>query len=375
MAGIQRRAGPRRLVLKLGSRLLTGGGAALEPDRLAVFADAVARHREVETVIVSSGAVVAGSQALGRSRPRSTTPEKQAVAAVGQTRLMRLWADLFEARGLTVGQVLLTNDGLRDRKRYVNSRNTFMAMFGAGIVPVVNENDTVSTDEIRVGDNDNLAAYTAALVDADLLALMTDVDGVYDADPARVSTARVIRSAASAAELRGYCYAKRAVESTGGMETKLEAAEKAAGYGIPTVIANGWDRAVVDALFEGRPAGTWIAGSPAPLPARKHWMAIQSRIAGRLVVDDGAVAVLCRGGASLLPRGIINVAGRFDAGEVVAVVDSAGTEFARGVVAYDNTEIMRIMGRHSREIEEILGYAAGREIIRADDLVILRSVA
>ncbi len=361
------------MVIKIGTRLLTGGGFDLRPERVAAFADAVARHPETETVVVTSGAVAAGCGVLGLARRPGSIPERQAAAAVGQAHLMGIWTESFAARGRTAGQVLLTADGLRDRRRWLHARNTLEAMRQAAIVPVVNENDTISVEEIRVGDNDNLAAYVAALVDADVLALLTDVDGVYDADPRRDPEASVVARAETADELRGYCFARSAKESIGGMETKLQAAEKAASYGIPTVIANGLDANVLDGVFAGRPVGTWVEGRPNPLPARKHWMAIQTRLPGRVVVDEGAAAALAAGGASLLARGILNVVGRFEAGDVIAIVDRGGAELARALPSYDSAEIVRIMGRHSDEIEGILGYVSGREVVRGDDMVLMRS--
>jgi glutamate 5-kinase len=369
MAALRRMAA-RRLVVKLGSRLLTGGGQELDRGRVSVYVDAVARHREVEVVLVSSGAVAAGYGRLGMSVPPVTLRERQAAAAVGQPRLMRMYAELFAAHGLEVGQVLLTQDGLADRRRYLDARAALGSLFAAGVVPVVNENDAVSVREIRIGDNDNLAAYTAALVEADALVLLTDVPGVYDREPSEPG-ARLIEASSTASELRPYCYRKRARESTGGMATKLEAAEKASAYGIPTVIASGLDAAAVECVFAGRPVGTRIAGSPAPLPARRHWMAVQPRVPGGLVVDDGALAALSRGGNSLLPRGVTGVVGRFQPGDVVSILDGRGVERARGVVAYDDREVARIKGRHSDEIEEILGYRATREVVRADRIVML----
>jgi glutamate 5-kinase len=232
---------------------------------------------------------------------------------------------------------------------------------------VVNENDTVSVEEIRVGDNDNLAAHTAALVEADLLILLTDVPGVYDRDPSEPG-ARLIERADSAAELRPYCFRKKSPESRGGMATKLEAAEKAASYGIPTVIAGGWDTAALEALYAGEPAGTLIAAAPAPLRGQSHWMTVQSRPPGGVVVDAGALAALRRG-SSLLPSGVREVVGRFRAGDLVSVLDPAGTERARGIAALGDREVERVKGRHSREVEELLGRPGAAEIIHADKLV------
>ncbi|MGH7477954.1 MAG: glutamate 5-kinase, partial [Longimicrobiales bacterium] len=308
-----------------------------------------------------------GAGVLGRSRPPRTIPERQAAAAVGQIRLMRLYAECFAAHGLEVGQVLLTNDVVLDRRRFVNARNALAELFELGVVPIVNENDTVSVEEIRVGDNDNLAAYTAALVDADLLALLTDVAGVLAGE-----AAEPIARAESVEALRRHCRGKGSAMSVGGMTTKLDAAEKAARYGIPTVIASGLDVTALQAIYAGDEVGTRIDGWARRLPALRHWMAMQARVQGTLIVDDGALNALLGGGRSLLPRGVVDVVGRFERGDIVAIVDAHGVERARGVVAYDDTEIARIRGRHSSEIELVLGYKSTDEVVRAEKLVILR---
>ena len=359
----------QRVVLKLGSRLLTGGSKTLDPSRLAAVADAVAGAGGQEVVIVSSGAVAAGFEALGLTTPPKRIEERQAAAAVGQGRLMKMWADAFQRHGRTVAQVLLTNDCLTDRKRYNAARGALRELLRAGIVPIVNENDTVSVAEIVVGDNDNLAAITAALVDADLLALLTDVPGVFTADPTIDPTARVVERASSAAELRSLCFAKKAIESTGGMVTKLEAAERAGRFGIPTVIADGRRPEVLEAAVEGRVAGTFIAADDDPLPARRHWMAVQKGLSGYLVVDDGAVAAIRRR-ASLLPSGIVGVRGRFRRGDLVSVVDGAGTEHARGIVRFDDREVERILGLHTADVRTTLGVEHGHVVMRPDRMVL-----
>lgn len=359
----------RRVVLKLGSRLLTAGTKTLDPERLAAVARAVAAAPGQEVVIVSSGAVAAGFEALGLNAPPKRVQERQAAAAIGQGRLMKLWADAFQESGRTVAQVLLTNDCLTDRKRYNAARGALGELLRAGIVPIVNENDTVSVDEIVVGDNDNLGAITAALVDADLLALLTDVPGVFTADPEVDPTARVVERASSAAELRALCFAKKAIESTGGMVTKLEAAERAGRFGIPTVIADGSRAEVLQAAVEGRAAGTFIAADDDPLPARRHWMAVQKGLHGYLVVDDGAVAAIRRR-ASLLPSGIVSVRGRFRRGDLVSVVDGAGTEHARGIVRFDDRQVERILGLHTADVRTTLGVEHGHVVMRPDRMVL-----
>lgn len=357
----------RRIVLKLGSRLLTGGTQTLVPERVALFVDAVAAHRDTETVIVSSGAIAAGYGALGLRKPPRRIEERQAAAAIGQTELMRVYSELFGRHGMRVAQILLTNDCLRDRRRFVNAKNAFAALSAAEVVPIVNENDTVSVEEITVGDNDNLAAHTAALVEADLLVLLTDVPGVYDRDPTDPE-AQLISRAETAAELRPYCHRKRSAESRGGMVTKLEAAEKAAAYGIPTIIASGWDAQAIEAVYAGEPVGTLIAASATPLRAQTHWMAIQSRLSGGVVVDEGALRAI-RSGSSLLPKGVVGVVGQFQPGDLVAILDPAGVERARGIVALSDRELDRIKGHHSREVAELLGRSAPPAVVHADKLV------
>lgn len=337
---------------------------------MRVVARAVAEAGDMQTVIVSSGAVAAGFAALGHAAPPTRISDRQAAAAVGQSRLMALWDDAFGQVGRQVAQVLLTNDCLTDRKRYVAARRALGTLLDAGIVPIVNENDTVSVDEIVVGDNDNLAAATAALVDADLLALLSDVPGVLTGDPETDPEATVVERAESADELRSLCFAKKAKESTGGMVTKLEAAERAGRYGIPTVIASGLDEEVLRTVARGEPAGTLIAPAGEPLSARRHWMAVQKGLKGSLVVDDGAVRAI-RGRASLLPSGVVAVRGRFQRGDLVSVVDGRGVERARGIVRFDDRDVERIRGLHTMEVKHELGVDSGHVVMRPDRMVLL----
>lgn len=360
----------RRVVLKFGSRLLTGNTTELDPARMAAVARAVVAEPTTEVVIVSSGAIAAGFRTLGHTAPPKRIRDRQASAAVGQGRLMSMWGDAFEAVGLVVAQVLLTNDCLTDRRRYVAASRALGTLLEAGIVPIVNENDTVSVDEIVVGDNDNLAAMTAALVDADLLALLTDVPGVLSADPTKDPDAHVVKEVGSADELRPYCFAKKSIESTGGMITKLEAAERAGQFGIPTVIASGTDEDVLSAIVRGEAAGTFIAATKRPLGARRHWMATQRGLTGALVVDEGAVQAIRRR-ASLLPRGVVRVEGRFRRGDLVSVIDVEGREHARGIVRFDDREVERIRGLHTLEVREALGDGLGHVVMRPDRMVLL----
>jgi glutamate 5-kinase len=360
----------RRVVLKFGSRLLTGNTTELDPHRMEAVARAVAAEPSTEVVIVSSGAIAAGFRTLGHTTPPKRIRDRQAAAAVGQGRLMSMWGDAFEKVGLVVAQVLLTNDCLTDRRRYVAASRALGTLLEARVVPIVNENDTVSVDEIVVGDNDNLAAMTAALVDADLLALLTDVPGVLSGDPAKDPNAHVIAEVGSAEELRPYCFAKKSVESTGGMITKLEAADRAGQFGIPTVIASGTDEEVLSAIVRGETAGTLIAAIKRPLGARRHWMATQRGLTGALVVDEGAVKAIRRR-ASLLPRGIVRVEGRFRRGDLVSVIDLEGREHARGIVRFDDREVERIRGLHTLEVREALGDGLGHVVMRPDRMVLV----
>ena len=361
------KSGP--VVLKFGSRLLTGGGTGLDPERMEAVVQAIARTPGRDVVIVSSGAVAAGFPVLGHSTPPAKIRDRQAAAAVGQTRLMSMWAAAFASVGRDVAQVLLTNDCLTDRKRYNAARGALGALLQAGVVPIVNENDTVSVNEIGLGDNDNLAAMTAALVGADLLALLTDVPGVLSADPAVDPDAYVIGHASTATELRARCFKKKAPESIGGMVTKLEAAERAGRFGVPTVIASGTDIQALEAVVCGQPTGTWIAADENPLPARRHWMAVQKGLTGYLVVDDGAVEALRRR-ASLLPSGIVGVGGRFRRGDLVSVVDENGVEHARGIVRFDDRDVERIRGLHTLEVKTTLGIKHGHVVMRPDRMVL-----
>jgi glutamate 5-kinase len=282
---------------------------------------------------------------------------------------MTLWAEAFRTVGLDVAQVLLTNDCLTDRRRYNAARQALGALLQAGVIPIVNENDTVSLAEIGVGDNDNLAASTAALVDADVLALLTDVPGVLSGDPERDRDAAVVAEADSPSQLRELCFKKRAAESTGGMVTKLEAAERAGRFGIPTVIASGLDDESLRAILKGEPAGTLIHAAQRPLAARRHWMAVQKGLSGALVVDDGAVRAIRRR-ASLLPSGVVRVQGRFRRGDLVRVLDVSGVEQARGIVRFDDREVDRIRGLHTLEVKGVLGVDNSQVVMRPDRMVL-----
>jgi glutamate 5-kinase len=366
----------RRLVVKVGSALIASPAHGVDPARIAALAGDVAGviRDGREVALVSSGAIVSGTARLGLARRPRTIPEKQAAAAVGQSALMWSYEHAFKEHGIQVGQVLLTGHDISDRTRYLNARNTLLALLDYGVLPVVNENDTVAVDEIKVGDNDNLAALVAHLIDADLLVLLTDIDGLYVGDPRRDPGARRLDTVTAVTpEIRELAFdtAARARLSVGGMGTKLDAAQKAAASGIPMVIASGLEPGTLPRLLKGEPLGTYFYPRDDRLAARKRWIAFAVPPQGRLTVDAGAKKALTERGKSLLPSGLVGVAGDFRAGEVVALALADGPEFARGLVNYDADELRKIRGVSTAEIERALGYKGMDEVVHRDNLVVL----
>ena len=363
----------RRLVVKVGSGLVTNGATGPDIDRIEALAAEIAAVRDGrEIVLVTSGAIVTGMARLALAeRPRSI-PEKQAAAAVGQSALMWQYDAAFKRHGISVGQILLTAQDIADRSRYLNARNALTTLLRLGVLPIVNENDTVAVEEIKVGDNDNLSAHVAALIDADLLVLLTDVEGLFTADPVEDPSARKIDTVeAVTEEIRQLAWNRAAGTSVGGMATKLEAAQKAAASGVPMVIARGADTSVLPRILAGEPVGTYFAPRADRLAARKRWIAFAVPPAGRLAVDAGARRALADEGKSLLPSGLVEIDGEFAAGDVVAVVDAGGVEFARGLVNFDADEVRKIRGAKTRDIAVRLGYRSVDEVIHRDNLVIL----
>ena len=359
----------RRAVLKVGSSLLAGEGG-LDPRPAAGLARFIveSRAKQREVVLVSSGAVAAG-----RSRVVSGGDGlvlRQALAALGQASLVSFWQQLID---VPVAQVLLTHDDLRNRRRYLNARATLRELLRLGALPVINENDTVAVDELKLGDNDNLAAAVASLVDADLLLIATDIGGLYSAHPQRNPDAQPITQVERVTpELLAAAGGAAGTLGTGGMRTKLEAAAKAATAGITTALFCGRDEAVVSALAADELRGTLVRAQGDRLRARKQWLR-HAPASGRLQVDEGAVTALHRRGASLLPGGVIGVEGEFRRGDVIEVVPGTGnaTPLARGLAQYGADEIRRIARRHSNDIEAVLGFRYGESVIHRDDLVLL----
>lgn len=364
----------RRVVVKVGSGLVTTPGEGPSGEDIARIAADVAAlvHERREVALVSSGAIATGVARLGlKARPRSI-PEKQAAAAVGQSALMWEYEHAFKKHGIAVGQVLLTGQDISDRSRYLNARNTLLALLDFGVLPVINENDTVAVDEIKVGDNDNLAALVAHLIDADLLVLLTDVDGFYTGNPRQDPSARRLETVeAITDEIQQMVYDASARVSVGGMATKLQAAQKASASGIPMVIASGREAGVLPRLLQGESIGTYFQPRDDRLAARKRWIAFAVPPQGRLSVDAGAKKALTERGKSLLPSGVVAVEGQFRAGEVVALTLVDGPEFARGLVSYEADEVRRILGAKTADIERLLGYEGVDEVVHRDNLVIL----
>ncbi len=364
----------RRWVIKIGSALITADGKGLDRERLRAWVDQIADLLEAghEVVLVSSGAVAEGMSRMGwRTRP-TALHELQAAAAIGQMGLVQAWESCFQRRSRHTAQVLLTHDDLADRRRYLNARSTLRTLIGLGVVPVVNENDVVANEELRFGDNDSLAALVANLIEADLMVLLTDQPGLFDADPRLHPDAELIRVAeARSPELDAVAGESRGALGSGGMSTKLRAARLAARSGTATVIAGGAEEGVLRRLAAGETVGTLLLAGQEPDAARKRWLAGHLRVRGRLVLDDGAVEVLRRAGRSLLAVGVKAVEGDFRRGELVSCVDEQGREVARGLVNYSAEETRRIRGRPSSEIANILGYRDEEELIHRDNLVLV----
>ncbi|MER7051202.1 MULTISPECIES: glutamate 5-kinase [unclassified Streptomyces] len=372
MAGARQAVGEaRRIVVKVGSSSLTTAAGGLDADRVDALVDVLAKVRgtDKEIVLVSSGAIAAGLAPLGLARRPSDLARQQAAASVGQGLLVARYTASFARYGVRVGQVLLTSDDMSRRAHHRNASRTLDKLLAMGAFPIVNENDTVATDEIRFGDNDRLAALVAHLVRADLLVLLSDVDGVYDGDPSRPDTSRIaeVREAADLADIE-IGSAGRAGVGTGGMVTKVEAARIAAAAGIPVVLTSAVHAA--DALTGGD-TGTYFHATGKRSADRLLWLQHASTPQGALVLDDGAVRAVVEGRKSLLPAGIAGVEGEFAAGEPVELRDGAGRAVARGLVNFDAREIPRLLGRSTRELARELGPSYEREVVHRDDLVIL----
>ncbi|MGZ8228133.1 MAG: glutamate 5-kinase [Burkholderiales bacterium] len=364
----------KRLVVKVGSSLVTNEGRGLDRAALARWAQQVAtlRLQGREVVLVSSGAIAEGIQRLGWKRRPHALHELQAAAAVGQMGLIEVYESCFREHGLITSQILLTHEDLADRKRYLNARSTLRTLLGLGVVPIINENDTVAIDEIRFGDNDTLGALVTNLIEAEVLVILTDQRGLYERDPRKDPAAQLVEHArAGDAALEAMAGGAGTALGLGGMLTKVLAAKRAARSGAHTVIASGREADVLVRLAAGEMLGTQLVAEQATLAARKQWLADHLQVRGRLLLDAGAVDALTRGGKSLLPIGVHEALGEFERGEVVSCVDPSQREIARGLVNYSSSDTRRILRTPSSEIEAKLGYLGEPELIHRDDLVLL----
>lgn len=365
-----------RWVIKIGSSLLTNDGQGLAIDAIDSWVEQMAALRAAghEVLLVSSGAVAEGMTRLGWTRRPHALHDLQAAAAVGQMGLIQAYESRFKTYGLHTAQVLLTHDDLANRQRYLNARSTLRTLLALGVIPVVNENDTVTTEEIRFGDNDTLAALVANLVEADLLIFLTDQQGMFDSDPRSNPAAGLISEAqADDLSLETMAAATGGALGRGGMLTKVRAARRAARSGALTMIVPGRDDNVLQRIAADDTLGTRLYPTREPLAARKQWLAGQLQVRGRLQLDEGASRVLHTSGRSLLPVGVVAVEGHFDRGDLVACIDPDGREIARGLVNYNTTDAARIAGQASNRIEELLGYIDEPELIHRDNLVLTQS--
>lgn len=364
----------RRIVVKVGSSILASVEKGLLYDVFSHLTKDISdlKRQGFEFVLVSSGAIAAGMEKLGyKTRPQDIT-QKQATAAVGQTRLMNIYEDYFSRYQQMVAQILLTHDDLSHRRRFLNARNTLLTLLELGIIPIINENDTVVVDEIKFGDNDNLSALITNLIGADLLIILTDMDGLCDSDPRINPHARCIPLVEEIdADLEGIVGVSRSETGVGGMVSKIQAARKASRFGIPTVVVRGNKEGVLRQILKGKEVGTLILPKREALSSRKHWIAFNPKPKGDVIVDDGAKRAVVQKGKSLLPSGIMKIRGNFNRGDLVTCLGPRGREFARGLVNYSATELEKIRGLRSDQIESTLGYKYSDEVIHRDDLVVL----
>jgi glutamate 5-kinase len=362
----------QRLVLKVGSSLVTNEGRGLDQQAITRWGQQIAALRAMgkEVVVVSSGAVAEGMKRLGWARRPREMHELQAAAAVGQMGLAQVYESSFAQHGLATAQVLLTHEDLADRRRYLNARSTLLTLVRLGVVPIINENDTVVTDEIKFGDNDTLGALVTNLIDADVLIILTDQQGLFTADPRQDPSAQLLHAVrADDQRLERIAGGTGSAIARGGMLTKVLAARRAATGGAHTVVASGRASDVLQRLATGELIGTQFIADTPRLAARKQWMADHLQLRGSVTVDEGACRALAKDGRSLLPIGVLEVSGEFERGEVVAVRDEAGREIGRGLVNYSSSETRRIVRRPSAEIESILGFIEEPELIHRDNWV------
>jgi glutamate 5-kinase len=365
----------RRVVIKIGSAVLTGSGEGLDQKRIEQLASEISSimDQRREVILVSSGAIAAGLAKLGLKKTKGMPlPLKQAAAAVGQSGLMWMYEKTFGTHGRKVAQVLLTREDLSNRNRFLNARNTLHTLLEHGVIPIINENDTVAVDEIKFGDNDNLSGMVVHLADADLLVVLSDIDGLYTSDPRLDPDAKFIPVVEKiTAELERGAGDALTTVGTGGMRSKIMTAKKVGAFGAPMVVVNGRRSGNLQALFEGKEVGTLFLPKDHKDRSRKHWIAYTACSSGGVMVDDGGRDALMNKGKSLLPGGIVRVEGSFKSGDCVNCTDLKGNVFARGLTKYSSADLERIKGLKTSEIERVLGHKDYDEVIHRDDLVIL----
>ncbi|MQF48723.1 glutamate 5-kinase [SAR202 cluster bacterium AC-647-N09_OGT_505m] len=378
MAGEQQETGLyRRIVVKAGTNVLTGGGANLDFELMASLVEQVAglRHRDIEVLLVTSGAIAAGRHVLDVGRQREDIPSRQALAAVGQSRLMHTYAQLFDEHNITVAQGLLSRGDIMDREGYLNVRNTLLALLEWRVIPIINENDVVAVEEIGVdvfGDNDNLSAMVANLVDADLLIMLSDIDGLYTSDPHEDSKAVLIPMVGRVdQDIEALAGANHSPRSRGGMQAKLDAIKLATAFGVAVALVNGREGQVVTRLAAGESVGTFFAPTGSKVESRKRWMLSGLSTRGRIVVDAGAAEALRTYHRSLLPAGVDDVDGDFLRGDIILVVGPNGQQVACGIASYGASDVAAIKGLRSDRIEEALGHRYGEEVVHRNNMVLL----
>jgi glutamate 5-kinase len=365
----------KRIVVKVGTSTLAYPNGRMNIQHVDMLVKQLAdlSNRGLEVLLVTSGAIGAGLGRMNKDKRPGTIPEKQAAAAIGQGILLHMYEKLFSEYGITVAQILLTKEDMSDRNRFLNARNVLFQLLKDGVIPIINENDTIAIDEIKFGDNDTLSAIVAGTVEADLLVLLSDIDCLYDADPRKNPDARPIGCVESITpEIENMAGGAGTSLGTGGMATKIKAARIATASGTAMVIARGDEENIITEILIGKEKGTWFKPMNHPMLARKRWIAFGQKIKGKLTIDEGAEKAIIEGSKSLLPGGVVSIEGSFQKGDEVLVLNSAAREIARGLVNYNSRETKKIKGLKSGDIEEVLGYRDYDELIHRDNMVILR---
>ncbi len=365
----------KRIVVKIGTSTLTHSTGLLNLNRIEHLVRQAANihNQDIQISIVSSGAIGAGMGKLGIKKKPKTIPENQAAASVGQGILLHMYEKLFSEYGKTVAQILLTKEDLANRTRFLNARNALFNLFSLNVIPIINENDAVGIDEIKFGDNDTLAALVTHLIDADMLIILTDIDGLYDSSPVKNSNAKLIKYVDKITDkIKSYAGDPSTKFGTGGMITKIKAAEIAMTSGSSTVIANGSTPDVLNLVLEGKDIGTFFQENKKTLQSRKCWIAYNTKLKGHIIVDNGAKRAIIQNHKSLLPVGIKSTHGSFQKGDVISILDTDNNEFARGITNYESSDIKLIKGKQTSDIKQNLGYKNYDEVVHTNNLVILK---